>query len=345
MSIHPSLSQPDKGKQHRGVLKRFERIKTLLENDKWKEGDSVFGLPKIKIIKVKIKKEKAQEEKPAEGQAPGGVAATPETSAAKPQMKKILISLIFMVLIQSKVFAQTNMPFLGEVTANNVNIRAGSNLNFEILHKLQSFDKVEVFDKQDDWFKIRLPKNTKCYINKKYVVKKNGTCIVDGNRVNLRARPSLQSNVLAQVNKLEELTIVSEVSDWFIVMPPENCFGWVKSDYIKFYSEMKKIEEPQQIKTAKKVDSAGSSYRVMAESNTAPVATGKLIDAGVTFNKLGRYKLLTPDKKVYYLKSQTCNLNEFIYYNVEVWGEIVKAKNTKSMVINVTHIQISKNNE
>lgn len=88
MSIHPSLSQPDKGKQHRGVLKRFERIKMLLEKDKWKEGDSVFGLPKIKIIKVKIKKEKAQEEKPAEGQAPAGTAAAPEIPA-KPQKERI----------------------------------------------------------------------------------------------------------------------------------------------------------------------------------------------------------------------------------------------------------------
>lgn len=260
-------------------------------------------------------------------------------------MKKIIISLILMLLIQSGVFAEMNMPFLGEVTANNVNIRAGCNLNFEILNKLQSFDKVEVFDKQDDWFKIQLPKNTKCYINKKYVLKKNGSCVVDGNRINLRARPSMQSSVLAQVNKFQELTIVGEVSDWFIVMPSENCFGWVKSDYIKFYSEMKKIEEPQQIKTAKKAEVAGSRFRATGESNSAPLATGKLIDAGVTFNKLGRYKLITPDKKVYYLKSQNCNLNEFIYYNVEVWGEIVKAKNTKSMIINVTHIQISKNNE
>jgi hypothetical protein len=33
----------------------------MLEKDKWKEGDNVFGLPKIKTIRIKIKKEKAAE--------------------------------------------------------------------------------------------------------------------------------------------------------------------------------------------------------------------------------------------------------------------------------------------
>lgn len=73
MSIHPSL-RPSKGKGHRSVFKRFERIKILLEKDKWKEGISVFGLPKVKSIKIRVKKEKTEK-------AATETAATPEAGA------------------------------------------------------------------------------------------------------------------------------------------------------------------------------------------------------------------------------------------------------------------------
>lgn len=58
MSIHPSLASKDKGKRSRSVLKRFERLKELQEKEKWKPGDSVFGLLKIKAQRWKVKKAK-----------------------------------------------------------------------------------------------------------------------------------------------------------------------------------------------------------------------------------------------------------------------------------------------
>lgn len=97
MSIHPSLSSAAKGRRHRSVLKRFERLKILLEKEKWAEGNSVFGLPKVKILKVKIKKEKAEEAAPAEaaaaeaaGPAEGGPAegASAPTPGAKKERSK-----------------------------------------------------------------------------------------------------------------------------------------------------------------------------------------------------------------------------------------------------------------
>ena len=91
MSIHPSLSSSDKHKRHKSVLKRIERIKDLLSKDKWKESDSLFGLPKTKIVKIKIKKEKAPEAvaAAAEGAAAGAAqtpAGGPEKTAAKEQI-------------------------------------------------------------------------------------------------------------------------------------------------------------------------------------------------------------------------------------------------------------------
>ena len=75
MSQHPSLRSSEKDKQQRTVLKRYERLKALKDKEKWKEGDSVFGLSKVKIVRFKIKKEKAAAAEDTEAAvAPGGAA-------------------------------------------------------------------------------------------------------------------------------------------------------------------------------------------------------------------------------------------------------------------------------
>lgn len=80
MSVHPSLSSKGKGKRQRSVLKRFERLKELIEKEKWKPGNSIFGLPKLKALRWKVKKAKKAEaaEAPAAGEA-----APPEAAAEK----------------------------------------------------------------------------------------------------------------------------------------------------------------------------------------------------------------------------------------------------------------------
>lgn len=83
MSIHPSLSSSEKDKKARSVLKRAERIRIMLEKGGWKEGDKVFGLPKIKTVRIKIKKEKAEKTETALPAAEGTAPAS-----AKGQEKK-----------------------------------------------------------------------------------------------------------------------------------------------------------------------------------------------------------------------------------------------------------------
>ncbi|MBU1147510.1 MAG: small basic protein [Candidatus Omnitrophica bacterium] len=96
MSQHPSLKTSKAGKRHRTVLKRFEKFLALKEKGILKDEDSVFGMPKLKIVRTKVKKEKAAE-KPEEGQvtaegaapAPGvGAKKEPEAKSKKEAKKK-----------------------------------------------------------------------------------------------------------------------------------------------------------------------------------------------------------------------------------------------------------------
>lgn len=86
MSQHPSLRSASRSRQHRSVLKRYERIKMLVADERWKPEDSVFGLPKVKLLKIKTGKGKpAQAPATAQAEAPPGQEPTPAvTPAAKP---------------------------------------------------------------------------------------------------------------------------------------------------------------------------------------------------------------------------------------------------------------------
>lgn len=70
MSIDRSLKKPSGIVRARNVLKRAERIAVLKEQDRWVEGQTALGLPKVRIQKVvagKKKKEKKKEEDEGDG--------------------------------------------------------------------------------------------------------------------------------------------------------------------------------------------------------------------------------------------------------------------------------------
>ncbi|MGE0190969.1 MAG: small basic protein [Planctomycetota bacterium] len=62
MSIHKSLKLKSSLVRTRSVLTRWERIETLKDQDRWREGDEVLGLPKVRTkFKIRSKKQMRQE--------------------------------------------------------------------------------------------------------------------------------------------------------------------------------------------------------------------------------------------------------------------------------------------
>ncbi|HMP74957.1 MAG TPA: SH3 domain-containing protein [Kiritimatiellia bacterium] len=56
---------------------------------------------------------------------------------------------------------------------------------------------------------------------------------VTSDRVNLRARPDLAAEVVAQVNTEDRLTVVSMENDWVQVVPPDSVDVWAHRDFVK----------------------------------------------------------------------------------------------------------------
>jgi len=52
----------------RSVLTRAERIERLKTSDRWQEGDSPYGLAKVRVYKMAMKKKKKKKEEEGEGE-------------------------------------------------------------------------------------------------------------------------------------------------------------------------------------------------------------------------------------------------------------------------------------
>jgi len=70
MTMDKSLRVRKGSSSARGVLSRAERITKLKEQDRWQDGRSPLGLPKVRVYKMSMKKKKkAKAEEGAEGAA------------------------------------------------------------------------------------------------------------------------------------------------------------------------------------------------------------------------------------------------------------------------------------
>jgi small basic protein (TIGR04137 family) len=90
MSIDKSLKRKGGMAKNRCVLTRAERIAKMMENGRWSDGQSPFGLPKTRVQKIVLKKKVKKEateggDAAAAGATPG--AAAPAAAAATPAAK------------------------------------------------------------------------------------------------------------------------------------------------------------------------------------------------------------------------------------------------------------------
>ncbi len=80
MSIDRSLKIKGALTRHRNVLSRAERLEKLVEEERWNEGDSVLGLPKVAHRKTHAGRKDDDDEKKGDEEA--GVEGEADAAAA-----------------------------------------------------------------------------------------------------------------------------------------------------------------------------------------------------------------------------------------------------------------------
>jgi small basic protein (TIGR04137 family) len=86
MTMDKSLRMRRGMVRSRNVLTRAERLARLRDVDRWREGDTPLGLPKVRVYKLTVnkkKKAKAEEEGAPGAAAPGAAAPAAAAPAAE----------------------------------------------------------------------------------------------------------------------------------------------------------------------------------------------------------------------------------------------------------------------
>lgn len=262
----------------------------------------------------------------------------------------LILSLILVTcLIENSYSIEEKFPYIGIITSDAVNIRTGANPNFEILCKLNKGSFITIVGRSFDWYKIKLPKQAHCYVNSNCIeVKDIATGIIKADRVNIRARAGQNYNILSQLNKGDKVELIEKTGDWYKIEPTENCFGWVHSDFVKYFSRMeevklgkKKVEDVKEVKLEPPKQEQIKEEPIKEEKE-APVATGRIEDLGKIINRPGTHKLVKDGSIIYYLRGDKSVLDSLIYYEVQVWGEVMKRPNCKYPLITVRKIEPTK---
>ena len=142
---------------------------------------------------------------------------------------------------EKQVVLNNTIP--GYAKVNNLNIRAGGNLNYEVITQLNRGDKVAILEEQYVWYKILLPEDCLGWVYANYVFipqrekkltsEKETHGIVTGDMVRVRVKPRLNSTVLLQMDRGYKVIVVGRKENWFRIKLPLGCTGWVKSDFIE----------------------------------------------------------------------------------------------------------------
>ncbi|MBF0385244.1 MAG: SH3 domain-containing protein [Candidatus Omnitrophica bacterium] len=253
-------------------------------------------------------------------------------------LRKTILFILFFLSATLGFSQGSDYPFLGEVTSDDVILRAGQNQNFEDILKLRKGDEVIVTDKSFTWLKVKLPPQAKSYIIGKYITladEKNGE--VNAAQVNIRARNSTESTIIGQTNKGAKVNIIAKAEDWYQIEPIDNSSGWVLAEFIKFKDSDISLYNQGQVSTLKTAEVAIPQEEPKSDMISV---SGILVKAALENPGEIGYKLKVRDAPDYYLEGMRYLLNDLVNREVEVKGTLMKNSQLSSSVIAVSRVQI-----
>lgn len=122
-------------------------------------------------------------------------------------------------------------PFTGRVTREKVRLRVQPALDAPILREFHRGDLMIVLGETEDFYAIQPPEGTKAYIFRTFVLDDT----IEGNHVNVRLEPSVESPIIAQLNSGEHVrgAISQQNNKWLEIIPPSSTRFYVSKDYVE----------------------------------------------------------------------------------------------------------------
>ncbi|MDD5128991.1 MAG: SH3 domain-containing protein [Candidatus Omnitrophica bacterium] len=255
--------------------------------------------------------------------------------------KTILFVFLLSLIFPGLVFAEGFIAFTGQINANDVNVRVDATVSSRVACTLEKGKLVEVISEAYDWYKIRLPKEVPSYIKKEFVEcidrvpEKCSNAKVIASKVNIRLGPGESFWILGQVDKSTIVNIIQDEGGWYKIEPVHQSYGWVNKKFVN-----KEIVILEKVSPEAEDRSAGTLVAAMPKESDQITVEGTVSPYGVVLWRKATHKLVTAEKKTYFLKGNRKGLNSLNYSKVKVTGKIINPQNSKYPIIEAAVIEV-----
>lgn len=260
------------------------------------------------------------------------------------KMKKIsIITIILYMLFVTSVFAST-----ATISVSAARLRKEANTESDVLTKIYQGEKVEILEKNGEWYKVKYgnnvgylkndlikeDSNNNSFVNTQKeenntVTNENvdnanidSSKFVTNSKTKLRYQPSMMSNMIVEVETGKELTKNIELGNW-IQVTDGTITGWIiKSKITNDLSSVENTQKPEE-KEPEKVENNSSendtskenkieNNKVSESKNEEKVNQSQV----TTSNKKGKVNVETA--KVRSAADKTSKVVGFLDYNDEI---------------------------
>lgn len=140
--------------------------------------------------------------------------------------------LLLLFLFQPIISTETPFrPFTAKVVKKKVRLRSKPEFDAPIVRELVAGDLMVVDGDEGQFLRVRPPSDLRLYLFRTFVL--DGA--VEGNRVNVRLAPDLESPVVARLNTGDQ--VMGEVSSlypkWMEIAPPDQVRFFVAKDFVE----------------------------------------------------------------------------------------------------------------
>lgn len=232
------------------------------------------------------------------------------------KIKKLTLTLaittILAVLIIPSCYAAT-----GTITVDTLRVRKAPSTSSDVLRNLDQGDKVDVIEKKDDWYKVKLSDGQEAYVYAEYVKLEEDIATNEGQKeeeTGEKTEIELQKNTRmyilpllfsSEIGKVEEtitVKVVEKINNW-ICVEYNGISGWVLSSNRTANNEEPSNETPINTPTENKKGyvNVTSAFVRKEPSKTAEIMDSLYLNNEITILKEvdGWYEIRLGDKTGY----------------------------------------------
>ena len=121
-------------------------------------------------------------------------------------------------------------PFTGKVTGTKVRLRVSPDIDSFVVKELGKGEMLAVDKEDNGYFGVIPSSDVKLYVFRTFILDNK----VEGDRVNVRLKPNLESPIVAQLNAGDEVEVLQfvENSKWAEISAPKDTHFWVAKEYV-----------------------------------------------------------------------------------------------------------------